>query len=813
MCSSARSLAPEGDWRSRSYLVLRQSDLRFDKLIASGGFGEVWLGRHIPTNQQVAIKKLSSSRLSPVEENEIHVNVQLRHRFILGFIGFTDRPPFCLVTEYMPNSTLYSALHRSDSSVKLSATDCTMIALAIAMGMEYIHSKGIIHRDLKSMNILLNKKNEPMICDFGISVMETDEETHPRVYGTAAIMAPEEHSQCAITSAVDVYSYGILLWEMLTRRVPFEEKDKVQITFAVLNKGERPPIPEDTPEPLSQLICQCWAQDPQDRPTFGEIVSAIQSGDVEFAGTVKTALSNFLNSFGATPPRKFIPRRSPMSARREVCHSPICRDRDFFETASVAEILEMVEDPENEGKVASAISLICSNQKLQAQMGNRLWTTVLPLAIHKHGKEPMKYSDSACSLLVKLAQSQRNLDRLQDIANLHSYITPDTLDFFLYVVSFFPPAVTPKIVTELERVSLSKTTSEEFREKAVKLLCLIQENIEDQTLRSFIAKFMFNNVENAIDASYGHLMLKSIAVYSKKPEKAKEKLMPVIVKFLQSPVPMNVAVAYRFINHWAPESAFVGLEQVLVHMSSENENLRASALEYLRVHFMDTKDISMIQRIVLAALHTYEKYHCERAAIVMFHFASQSVPEVFAGKTFQDAFLNVSDDVAPDIIQLLIFLMRMDPELITHPGIPRYVASVMRYGNNQQFVIACILINRDRATSEFLQELEDVGVLGMICDRVANCANFEVIRYAAKALVRFTAVRDSEHYESMIPSLVAQLDNGLEAESILILLASLAQYPRLIAPLRQSGVLNHLSVFQSTLKSGPYAEFLRQKLN
>ena len=813
MASSARSRAPEGDWRSKSYLVLRQSDLRFEKLIASGGFGEVWLGRHIPTNQQVAIKKLSATKLSAAEENEIHVNVQLRHRFILGFIGFTDRPPFCIVTEYMPNSTLYSALHRSESRVRLSATDCTMIALAVAMGMEYVHSKRIIHRDLKSMNILLDQKNEPVICDFGISVMENDDETLPTTFGTAAILAPEEHSQAPITPAVDVYSYGMLLWEMLTRKIPFEGKDKVQITYAVVNKGERPEIPSDTPKALADLISCCWAQDPQDRPTFGDIVAAFQSGDVEFAGTVRSALKNFLAYYGGpTSPKMGSPQRGPMSARREVCYSPACHDPELFEMTSAAEVLEMLENPENESRVESALSLLNRNTKVQVQLGARLWTGLLSLAVQKNGQDKFSYFDNVCATLVNMAQSQRNLDKLTEITNLHSYLTSDTLDFFLYVVSFVPSAVTPKIVTELERMVLSKSYDELVKEKAVKLLCVIQENITDQTMRSFIAKFMFNNAESAIDCSYGHLMLKSVAVYSKKPDKAKDKIMPVVVKFLQSSVPTNVAVGYNFVNYWAPQSAFVGLEDVLIHIASDNERLREVALEYLRVHFMDTKDINMIQRIVFGALDTYERYHCERAAIVMFHFASLGFKEVFTNPAFQTHFLTISDDMAADIVQLLIFMMRMDPDLLMHKSIPRYLASVLRYGNNQQFVIVCILINRDRVTSEFLAHLEDAGVLAMICDRVTNCENLEVLKYAAKALVRFTSSRDSDQYECMIPSLVAQLDTGIEAEPILILLASLAQYSHLHQPLRQSGVLSHLSVFHGSMKSAPYADFLRQKL-
>ena len=139
---------------------LTPDELSFDKLIGSGAFGEVWLGKRISTGQVVAIKKLHTSKMSEktkeLYNREIATLASVSHRFILPFIGCTKTAPFCIITEYIVNDSLFSALHSEAPKVTLTPTDLSVIAYGIANGMAFLHMKDLVINKC----ILINKITE-----------------------------------------------------------------------------------------------------------------------------------------------------------------------------------------------------------------------------------------------------------------------------------------------------------------------------------------------------------------------------------------------------------------------------------------------------------------------------------------------------------------------------------------------------------------------------------------------------------------------------------------------------------------------------
>lgn len=792
--------------------LIQHKDLEFIQLIGNGGFGEVWYGRYLPTNQEVAIKKLRARELTQTIMSEIQIHARLRNRFVLRFIGYTNTLPFCIVTEYMPNGTLYDAIHSPDSQVEMRGTDKTMIAMSIAMGMEYIHSQGIIHQDFKSLNILLDKRFQPKICDFGISIMQNQNDDHKsKAVGTAFAMAPEQYRDEKITEAVDVYAYGIFLWELLTRKMPYEGRDGKQILYAVSMKGERPPIPDGTPEPLENLITRCWANDADDRPTFPEIVTEFVSQSVEFPGTVRTALENFLKSYVKVNSgiHRIGFRESSYRTRAEPKPSPLIVETPNDKSMPISAIIDTLTRKNNKDRMTRVFEVIKNSERVQTTLGPRMWELLLPLTVQCVREE---YYETLIQLIEKLCRSQKNLDFLKSVENLHVYLVPATLNTFLYVVSFVPSVITPKIITELERFVVLSSVTDDHREKAVKLLCKIQANVTDQTVRSFIAKFMLNASNNALEAPYGHLMLKSVAMYAKNPG-ASERIIEIATKYLQSSVTENVAAGYQIIMYLAKDSTFVGLEDCLNHIVMDNQNLRDLAIEYLRKHFIDTHDISMVERIVNTAFITYEKYHCEKAAILMFHFASlPQFESIYTNRDFQTRFLNIADDAAADALQLFILMMRMSPSLIKHKSIPRYLTSILKYGDNQQFVVVCLLLTSDNADRDFLAVLDDAGVLGMICERLSNCERLDIINYGVKTLYRFIQIGYSESFRVVIPNLVSQLNHGTDAELCVVTLAMLCQFEQLVPDLKEAELLQRVVPFQKSQRLERYLGYMFAKL-
>ena len=785
--------------------VVLHHDLRFEKLIGTGGFGDVWRGKYIPTDQDVAIKKLHEKEWTAAVRHEIRIQSLMHHKYVLGLIGYTETTPLCIVTEFVPNGSLFEALHGRESAVKLTQTDLSIIAMAIAVGMEHVHSLHVIHRDLKSLNILLDKRHQPKIADFGISLFfEQVAMMAKKSFGTASCMAPEEHRNEVISTAVDVYSYGVMLWEMLTRGIPFEGRDPVQIIYAVAMKGERPTIPEGTPSALEALIERCWAQDPKDRPTFSEIVDIWMDGDVMFPGTVRSSFRNYFASYGG--------RRSMRRIVDPICLTPRLAVEQMMDSPDIAagEIVDVLTKASDEEKIKHVVKTIESSDKVRQQLGDRLWSLLLPLTLPKRSTS---YQDSVIKLLEKICVSQRYLESLQSMPNLHEYLFPATMNIFLYIISFVPSVITPKIVTELERGVLSPGWTKLDKEHAVILLCKVLENLNDRTMRSFITKFMLRNAESAVDCRYGNLMLKALARYAKDPCKAAEKILPIAVKYLKSSLDLNIAAGYQVVMYLAPESIYVGLDDCLTHVLSKEETLRELALEYLRRHFIDTQDITMAQRIVNATLTTYEQNHSERAAMLMFHFASiPGLQQIFRNPLFQSQYLNMPADKAPDVVQLLIFIMRIDPGFLMHPSIPKYLSAVLKYGDNQEFVMICLLIDRDGATREFLLSLEENGVLAMMCDRVSRCTSLPVSNYAAKALVRFIQVQYFDAYKAIIPSFASLLDAGIEAAPIVVALSMLSQYTQLLPDLKANKIADRLSPFFNLGYTSKFVEYLARRL-
>lgn len=148
----------------------------------------------------------------------------------------------------------------------------------ISLGVNYLHREApckVIHRDLKSKNVVISRDNYTLkLCDFGASRYLAQTATMTLV-GTFPWMAPELIQGLKSNELCDTYSFGVLLWEMLTREVPFRGMEGFQVAWMVVEKKQRPPIPESTPEPLRQLISNCWDQDPKNRNDFLTIIQSL----------------------------------------------------------------------------------------------------------------------------------------------------------------------------------------------------------------------------------------------------------------------------------------------------------------------------------------------------------------------------------------------------------------------------------------------------------------------------------------------------------------------------------------------------------
>ncbi|XP_050091502.1 mitogen-activated protein kinase kinase kinase 12 isoform X2 [Anopheles aquasalis] len=228
--------------------------------LGSGAQGAVFCGKL--RNELVAVKKVREAK-----ETDIKHLRKLDHENIVKFKGVcTQAPAFCIIMEYCPYGPLHKLLQDNGGIIPPQQLVCW--SHQIALGMQYLHSHKIIHRDLKSPNILIGDNEVIKISDFGTSREWNEISTKMSFAGTVAWMAPEVIRNEPCNEKVDIWSYGVVLWELLTGEVPYKNVDSSQIIFGVGNNSLYLPIPGSCPEGFKLLIKQCWSAKPRNRPSF-----------------------------------------------------------------------------------------------------------------------------------------------------------------------------------------------------------------------------------------------------------------------------------------------------------------------------------------------------------------------------------------------------------------------------------------------------------------------------------------------------------------------------------------------------------------
>ena len=207
--------------------------------IGKGSFGKVYKVKSKKTGEIFAAKvtleehdELTNEKLQDLSR-EVNIISKLNHPAVLKFIcyspvNFQKKPKSVIVTEYAPNGSLDELIKKSrysKSKINFDDTHKAIIIYGIASAMRYLHSHGIIHRDLKPSNVLLDDFLFPKISDFGLSEIidsKTTNETVKSYKGTPIYMSPEIWSKYQYSQASDVYAFSILLYEIITNEVPFE---------------------------------------------------------------------------------------------------------------------------------------------------------------------------------------------------------------------------------------------------------------------------------------------------------------------------------------------------------------------------------------------------------------------------------------------------------------------------------------------------------------------------------------------------------------------------------------------------------------
>uniref|UniRef100_A0A3B4ZP86 Abelson tyrosine-protein kinase 2-like n=1 Tax=Stegastes partitus TaxID=144197 RepID=A0A3B4ZP86_9TELE len=256
-----------------SFVQIKHEDLLFYENCGGGSFGSVYRALWISQDKEVAVKKLLKI------DKEAEILSVLSHKNIIQFYGAVlESPNYGIVTEYASGGSLYEYLS-SEQSEEMDMEQIMTWAIQIAKGMHYLHAEApvkVIHRDLKSRNVVMTADKVLKICDFGASKF-LSHTTHMTVVGTFPWMAPEVIQSLPVSETCDTYSYGVVLWEMLTREVPFKGFEGLQVAWLVVEKQERLTIPTSCPASFAELMRKCWQADPKERPQFKHVLVTLET--------------------------------------------------------------------------------------------------------------------------------------------------------------------------------------------------------------------------------------------------------------------------------------------------------------------------------------------------------------------------------------------------------------------------------------------------------------------------------------------------------------------------------------------------------
>jgi len=265
--------------------VIGYSELEIKQQIGRGSMGDVYKGNWRGTTVAIKHYKIPSQPINTAKQDmidEASFLAELRHPNILMLLAVcVDSSNICLVTEFVERGSLFDVLHRKGEDKREARkirkpSIILKILRHIAIAMAYLHAfiPPIIHRDLKSHNILIDKDWNSKVADFGVSRVSEMTQTMTRV-GTPQYMAPEVLKEERYSASCDVYSFGVVMWELITGEIPWKDVSPLRVVSIIVQDGGRLEIPEVCPSSLAEIMDNALLPFPEKRESFDLILTKL----------------------------------------------------------------------------------------------------------------------------------------------------------------------------------------------------------------------------------------------------------------------------------------------------------------------------------------------------------------------------------------------------------------------------------------------------------------------------------------------------------------------------------------------------------
>ena len=404
-----------------------KTDLKNTKKIGNGSFGEVYSA--LWNNKEVAIKKLikdsflfSSDDIKYFQREAVFM-ATLQCPYVMQLYGISKdnqnkQVVYSLIMPYMARGSLHEVLKDKNLTWDLREK----IAIEIGKGLTYLHKNSIIHRDIKSPNILMAENYSPRIADFGLARYEFTDTV--RTDYTPLWAAPEVLNNEQATLKSDIYSYGIVLWEIGSLKILFEDiKTHPELCLRVLINKERPVIPKECPQEYATQIKAAWSHEPKDRPSASSLVQALKAARYKSRklNTTPTVYDNFFQTHLDSALKEKAVSIEPQNPYQLM---PLIKEKaktvlDFYSSSPVnvhnVSSIDMIFNPENfrkyehyieEQKSASKKAYSNPDPSL-AEEKNRILTVAFQQTLY-----PSDSSFSGCTMLAWTAVDSDKLHQI-----------------------------------------------------------------------------------------------------------------------------------------------------------------------------------------------------------------------------------------------------------------------------------------------------------------------------------------------------------------------------------------------------------------
>ncbi|OHT07673.1 TKL family protein kinase [Tritrichomonas foetus] len=749
--------------------IINYSDITFEKVIGSGAAGEVSIGTISNLTFKVAIKKLHDMKIDKDDllfRREVYCLSMLRHPFVLPLIGFTNSYPFCIITKYIPGGSLFHVLRRKPFN--LTGTDLTLIAYGVALAMKYIHGKTLIHRDLKTQNILIDEKNFPVICDFG-STRVLDKVMTGQC-GTPNYMAPEFIRSEPYDQSVDVYSYGMILWEMLTKEVPFVGKDPAQVIYLILS-GKSIEIPEDAPEGLKRLILACLSSNPSSRPSFDTIVELFESStpifqdcDVYlFEQTVKSIIESSRrkmvtsrsSSFNGGNPPPLCIARSASPKKHVVFHD------NKMSVPNLSNFLQLINSYKGaistgtDQQIRRSVDFFnqYSDNPVLAQA--EIWPALLSALINAKPS----YMISIQEMAINLARSHEVLASIAQVPDIHRFIRPETFELFLYIIKFVPQTISMQTVKTISSYAI-KGKHDENCDKPIILLCEILNALpNDQQITDCILNFFVSIVNSYSNRTGGHLILRTLLNNGLSTDE-------MLALYAKSEITNNVIAAYECAFSMQTMPGMTSLPQIMAHALCDDEKIRSCALEFI-LRFGKGASGKPLLTMIEVLIEVFIKYESETAVLLLCRVAENHERNIILlNSKIADMWMLISPLKAPKLLQVFVILfldVRHHQLLLSMKSSAIFLSNVVKYGKTQEVLTVCWLLPQMELNSAYAQFLEDAEFNENITARLENEKKPKIIIMLTKVINYVSKFICSKSFNQDIAILLGYIDKSNDA--------------------------------------------------